>query len=257
MLIPLGNRCPVSPGASISSQLRINGDWVNPVPFMVHHTAGWPGCWITCYYPWLLDRRFLTFDLISGRWNLCLHWHLHFPSFFRYSFKLSSSFRCSLFSMEISAFSHFIRLFMLSKKEEMVSIFPAYLLGNLLQVGKHLFISLLSGFTNKLLHLFHLKRLPGYGSLEDPQLNPLMWKKLPGTALIPFFWPCKIKIWILLLFNVLLYSMSTKKKQTRQAALKQKSSQYDSAWKDVIEELLEPFLEFFFPVDLIYGWNFL
>jgi len=56
--------------------------------------------------------------------------------------------------------------------------------------------------------------------------------------------------------------MSAKKKQTRQAALKDKNSRYDSAWKDVIEELLEPFLEFFFPdvygdIDFSKGFEFL
>lgn len=58
--------------------------------------------------------------------------------------------------------------------------------------------------------------------------------------------------------------MSPKKIQSRQAVLKHKrpQSQYDSAWKDVIEELLEPFLEFFFPVvhadiDFSKGFEFL
>jgi predicted transposase/invertase (TIGR01784 family) len=40
--------------------------------------------------------------------------------------------------------------------------------------------------------------------------------------------------------------MSAKMKQSRQLE-KSKNSQYDSAWKDVIEELLESFLKFFFP----------
>lgn len=56
--------------------------------------------------------------------------------------------------------------------------------------------------------------------------------------------------------------MSTKKKQAGPTALKDKNSQYDSAWKDVIEKLLEPFLEFFFPdvykdIDFSKGFEFL
>jgi hypothetical protein len=56
--------------------------------------------------------------------------------------------------------------------------------------------------------------------------------------------------------------MNTKVKQTRQAASKLERSHYDSAWKDVIEELLEPFLEFFFPdvyrdIDFSKGFEFL
>jgi hypothetical protein len=39
--------------------------------------------------------------------------------------------------------------------------------------------------------------------------------------------------------------MSTKKKQTGPAALIHKRSQYDWAWKDITEELLEPSLEFY------------
>ena len=58
--------------------------------------------------------------------------------------------------------------------------------------------------------------------------------------------------------------MTPKKKQSSQAVSKHKrsQSQYDSAWKDVIEELLEPFLQFFFPVvhgdiDFSKGFEFL
>ncbi len=49
---------------------------------------------------------------------------------------------------------------------------------------------------------------------------------------------------------------------TRQKKKRQNNTDYDSAWKDVLEELFEPFMEFFFPeaydmIDFSKGFEFM